>query len=95
MGGGFGTSRKDFSIGDSTGDFDITGVVGGLSGGYDRQFGNIVAGIEGDFSGSSVSGSKNCPNPAFVCQTDSGWIATVRPRCGQEWATLSIVFCLM
>jgi outer membrane immunogenic protein len=82
LGGGFGTSRKDFSTGSSTGDFDTTGVIGGLSAGYDRQFGNIVAGLESDFSGSGVAGSKNCPNPAFICQTDSPWIATVRPRVG-------------
>jgi outer membrane immunogenic protein len=82
LGGGFGTSRKDFSTGSSTGDFDTTGVIGGLSAGYDLQFGNVVAGLESDFSGSSVSGSTNCPNSAFVCSTDSPWIATVRPRVG-------------
>jgi len=37
IGGDFGTSRKDFSQGTTTNDFTMSGVVGGLTVGYNQQ----------------------------------------------------------
>jgi outer membrane immunogenic protein len=81
-GDGFGNSRKNFSAGTSTGDFKIDGAIGGGTVGYDKQWGNIVAGLEGDFSWSGVDGRTSCPNRAATCETNTTWLATVRPRIG-------------
>lgn len=67
-GGGFGSSlKKAFSNGNQTPDFKVDGAFGGGTVGYDKQWGNIVAGLEGDFSWSDVHGSANCP------PTQHGW----------------------
>ena len=54
IGGGFWTSRKDFSQGTTTNDFTMSGVVGGLAAGYNQQFGSIVVGLVGDISASGI-----------------------------------------
>lgn len=82
LGYGIGSTRKDFSNGTTTGDFAVDGVIGGGTVGYNQQWGNFVAGLEGDFSGSAISGSASCPNPAFTCETNTHWLATLRPRIG-------------
>ncbi|MGA7325106.1 MAG: hypothetical protein WBX25_11615, partial [Rhodomicrobium sp.] len=83
IGGGIGTSRKDWSDPSATtGNFTVDGVIGGGTAGYNMQWGHLVAGLEADFSGSAVSGSANCGNPAFTCATNTDWLATVRPRVG-------------
>jgi opacity protein-like surface antigen len=56
VGGGFGTSRKDFIQGTTTSDFNTSGVIGGLTAGYNHQFGSVVAGLEGDISASGIKG---------------------------------------
>lgn len=81
-GGGFGSSQKTFSNGMQTPEFKVDGAIVGGTVGYNKQWGNIVAGLEGDFSWSEVHGSANCPNPVFTCQTNATWLATLRPRVG-------------
>ncbi|MGH7075548.1 MAG: OmpA family protein [Stellaceae bacterium] len=60
--------------------------AGGLFGGhigYDWQFGNIVAGIEGDAEGADVSQSVNrTAFPSFHMNTDMDFDASVRGRLG-------------
>jgi len=95
-GGGFGTSRKDFApalgqTATTTGDFSVGGALGGVFAGYNRQWGNFVGGIEADFSGTGIDGKTNCPNPRFTCETNTGWLATVRPRLGYVFGS-SMVF---
>jgi outer membrane immunogenic protein len=83
LGGGFGESRRDFTPPEgTTGTYGISGVTGGVTAGYNWQINNIVAGIEGDFSGSDVDGSHNCPATSHACETYSNWLGTVRPRVG-------------
>jgi outer membrane immunogenic protein len=83
VGGGFGTSRKDFLYpGTTTNDFTISGAIGGGTAGYNQQFGSFVAGLEGDISGSGVQGETNCGNPRFNCGTKNNWLATLRGRFG-------------
>jgi outer membrane immunogenic protein len=86
-GGGFGTSRKDFTpapriAGPTTGDFSVGGALGGLFAGFNKQWGNFVVSLEADFSGTGIDGSTTCPNSRFTCETNTGWLATVRPRLG-------------
>ena len=39
-----------------------------------------VLGVEGDFDWADISGDTDCPNPAFSCQSELDWFATVRAR---------------
>jgi outer membrane immunogenic protein len=82
IGGAFGTSRKDFFNGLSTGNFNTSGVIGGFTTGYNRQFGPAVVGLEADISGTDVQGQTSSPNPLFNYGTQNHWLATVRGRLG-------------
>jgi outer membrane immunogenic protein len=75
-GGGFGSSNWD-----STGSRNVSGGVIGGTAGYNYQFGQVVAGIEGDIDWSGINGSTNnsCP---LGCKTSNTWLATVRGRLG-------------
>ncbi len=70
---------------------DPGGVVGGAQAGYNYQMGCFVVGIEADFSGSGMSGSKSIspipheggPDPGVLSTQESiNWFGTVRPRLG-------------
>jgi len=61
------------------------GVLGGVTIGYNYQFGRWVAGLEGDFSGSDVKGDFNgvAPGPVTVhLGARLNWLATARARLG-------------
>jgi len=87
-GGDFGTSRKNFGDGRSTGSFDTDGATGGITAGYNKQFQNIVVGFEGDISASNVEGDTSHPNPAFNYYTKNDWMGTVRPRVGYAFGSV-------
>lgn len=65
------------------------GVLGGVQIGFNRQIGSWVWGVEADFSGTDLSGSKTVlvppvgafPNLSNVSQ-DMDWFGTVRLRAG-------------
>jgi outer membrane immunogenic protein len=69
-----------------------TGIVGGVQAGYNYQMGRFVAGIEADFTGSAMSGSKSVsPIPftdgstfpgAVSAHEETNWFGTLRPRLG-------------
>jgi outer membrane immunogenic protein len=61
------------------------GVLGGVTVGYNRQFGAWVAGLEGDFSLADVRGSFDgvAPGPVTVhVDAKLSWLATARARLG-------------
>jgi outer membrane immunogenic protein len=69
---------------ESTG-IDIDGAFGGLTAGYNFQFGNFVAGIEGDISVSDINGSAlgdTFPCVDEGCTLDVNWFGTGRLRAG-------------
>ena len=68
--------------GDTQSNFTIDGAIGGGTLGYNKQLGDIVLGLEADFSWSSVGGKTSCANTVFTCETNTTWLATVRPRAG-------------
>jgi outer membrane immunogenic protein len=73
-GGGWGTSTwSGFSSFNTSG-----GLIGGTVG-YNRQFGPLVAGIEGDLDWANIKGGGIC---TFGCQTTDNWLGTVRGRLG-------------
>ena len=75
-GGGFGSSNWD-----STGSRDVSGGLIGGTIGYNYQFGQVVAGIEGDVDCSGINGTTNNSCPPG-CKTSNTWLATVRGRLG-------------
>ena len=68
------------------------GIVGGVQAGYNYQMGRFVAGIEADFSGSAISGSKSASPVLFTdgstvrgavsANQETNWFGTLRPRLG-------------
>jgi outer membrane immunogenic protein len=75
-GGGFGSSSWD-----RTGSRDIGGGLIGGTVGYNWQFGQAVAGVEGDFGWADINGSTNT-NCAAGCKTSDSWLGTARGRLG-------------
>jgi outer membrane immunogenic protein len=75
-GGDFGSSNWD-----STGSRNVSGGLIGGTVGYNYQFGQVVAGVEGDVDWSGINGTTNnsCP---LGCKTSNTWLATVRGRLG-------------
>jgi outer membrane immunogenic protein len=75
-GGAFGSSSWD-----STGGFDVSGGLLGLTAGYNWQAGTFVFGLEGDVDWTNIKGTTF----AFCapgCETSNSWLATVRGRVG-------------
>lgn len=83
-GGGWGEIDWAFVNGPSA-TWDSGGGIAGATIGYNFQSGPWLLGVEGDFDWADISGSIDCPNPAFSCQSDLDWFATFRGRAG--WAT--------
>jgi outer membrane immunogenic protein len=64
---------------------DPHGFVGGVRGGYNRQFGSVVAGIEGEILKSGVSGGVTDTQPDFAgdrFDADVTWIGLLAGRLG-------------
>ena len=71
-----------------------SGVFGGIQGGYNYQYCNFVFGIEADFSGSGISGTKTVSpitmnnglpyagGGSLRTHQDTSWFGTLRPRIG-------------
>jgi outer membrane immunogenic protein len=65
IGGGWATDKMSEStafVPPQTGSASLgeSGVIGGAHAGYNWQFGSMVAGLEGDFEGTSLRKSSNC-----------------------------------
>ena len=92
VGGGFGSSRNAFSIagfGLPSFDTSLVGAVGGAEAGYNWQTGPLVLGLEANFEGSGLSGSRTAPCIPLLCGALSAsyaqkltWFGTLRPRIG-------------
>jgi outer membrane immunogenic protein len=76
---------------------DPTGTIAGAQGGFNWQRGNVVVGVEGDYSASDMNGIKvirpiiqnngtpfpgAAPGNNIVSHQDTDWISTVRGRLG-------------
>jgi outer membrane immunogenic protein len=93
VGAAFGSSRNAFSIagfGLPTFSTPLPGVVGGGEVGYNWQTGPWVLGLEANFEGSGLSGSRNAPCLPPLCggalaasyAQKLPWFGTLRPRVG-------------
>ena len=86
---GYGWGDNTFTyvggVGPPQENVDVSGLVGGVTLGANRQFGNIVLGLEGDISYSGISGktlSATRPCIAEGCTEDVDWFGTGRVRLG-------------
>ncbi len=92
---GYGWGNADVSIPlyPSAFTLDTNGFVGGGHLGYNFQRGNVVFGIEGDFSGSGVSGDHLSGNGAGEkYNIDENWRASLRGRLGYTVAPNMLLF---
>jgi outer membrane immunogenic protein len=84
-GGAWGSSTHDFLPLGTHGSFDVSGGLFGGTLGYNYQAGQFLAGIEGDLSWASSSGS-TAGAPTLCtggpCTTKLNWLSTVRGRVG-------------
>lgn len=71
-------------------DWDTDGGTFGATLGYNFQTGPWMIGVEGDFDWADIGGSIDCPNPAFSCNSELDWFATLRGRAG--WSTGRFLF---
>jgi outer membrane immunogenic protein len=94
-GGAWGRSRHDSlsqisPLNNFTPWFDVSGGLAGIEYGCNQQFGgNLVFGVEGDFSWTNKKGSSFdtglAGNPTFRSETKEKWISTSRARFGWAW----------
>lgn len=87
IGYGFGDSQHFNGPGAATDEFDIDGIIGGGSVGYNWQFGSFVAGLEATFSAADIEGETET-SATFgcsinnECRTEVDWLATGEARLG-------------
>jgi outer membrane immunogenic protein len=85
---GFGSyHHRNDNNGGRTRDFDMNGIVGGITAGYNWQTRGsaFVFGLETDFSFSGVKGGDDDPAwgcGGLPCTASVKWFGTVRPRAG-------------
>jgi outer membrane immunogenic protein len=62
---------------------DFDGVIGGVQGGFNYQFGRWVAGIEGEWGATNADGTGPCiSSAAITCGVDVKWLAMHTGRLG-------------
>ncbi len=86
-GGAWGTSEHTFP-GGTHGPFDISGGLVGGTVGYNWQSGNLVLGLEGDYSWADIHGSTTGVPTACLggsCDTTIRSFGTARGRVGYAW----------
>lgn len=103
VGGFIGTATADtgwsylgatnLSLADPFTSVHAAGFIGGGTWGYNRQFGQVVAGFETDLGWSNARGGRSdaCPSGfLFNCDASLGWLATITGRLGYAFDRLLI-----
>lgn len=83
---GLATGNTQGEVHDFTTDYEVSGALYGVQAGWLGQWGNVVAGIEGTYSGANIQGNDGaCVSFIIVlasCQREVNWLATVVGRAG-------------
>lgn len=82
---GYGMDKDvslDFPSGNSSGNFDMTGYVAGIQGGYNWAVSGLVMGVEADASAADVNGDTSCPSPGGTCKATMDQLYTLQGRIG-------------
>jgi len=85
--GGYGFGKSNWTntaTGISTGDFNLTGPLAGVTLGYNMQTGVWVWGLEADLDASWIKGSTTTACGGG-CSTQNTWLGTARGRIGYAW----------
>ena len=82
IGGTLGGATANFDFSRSSDTIDGSGVLGGVTGGYNWQNGPIVIGLEGDVLGAGISGSGRFNSGANVANPNIDAMADLRLRAG-------------
>jgi outer membrane immunogenic protein len=77
---GGGTGTFDFSQSNSS--IDASGMLGGVTGGYNWQTGAFVFGVEGDALASGIGGSQHFAGGANIAKPDMDAMLNLRARVG-------------
>jgi len=78
--GGYGWGSSTWNI-PATGRFDTSGGLVGGTLGYNYQFGQVVAGLEGDIDWADINGTTTTACP-LGCKTSDDYLGTFRGRLG-------------
>ena len=76
---------------------DPSGILGGVYGGYNYQWGHIVLGIDGDYSWGKLTGSGSDASPLIAGDVAThhekiNWVATVTGRLGYAFNNQWMLF---
>lgn len=82
IGGTLGGATANFDSSQSNATIDSSGVLGGITGGWNWQNGPIVISFEGDALGAGISGSGRFNNGANVANPNIDAMADLRLRAG-------------
>ncbi len=82
LGGTLGANFQDVDITGTKGSIGGSGLLGGVTGGYNWQNGPIVIGFEGDVLAQDVSGSHTFDNGAYTARASQGTTGDIRLRAG-------------
>jgi outer membrane immunogenic protein len=89
-GGGWGRTDWYFNVVGTTANHDTSGGLAGGQIGYNWQANQWVFGVEADGDWANINGSTLCPNPAFICASNTRDLASFRGRVG--WAAGPVLF---
>jgi len=81
IGGAFGSSSWTDPFSGFNDSPSTAGFIGGGQVGYNYQINSLVIGVEGDFSGTTLSGSTTDP-AGFTHSTSTDWTSTVTGKLG-------------
>jgi outer membrane immunogenic protein len=82
IGGTLGGATANFDFSQSSTPAEASGVLGGITGGYNWQNGPIVLGLEGDALAAGISGSERFNHGANSANPDIDAMADLRLRAG-------------
>jgi outer membrane immunogenic protein len=87
LNGGIVWNRYNWTntAGITSGDFNGSGSLFGVTLGYNRQVNNIVFGLEGDWDWSGSKATATNAACGGTCQTEARWLSTLRGRLGFAW----------
>lgn len=82
LGGTLGGATANFDFSQTGNDIGASGVLGGVTAGWNWQNGPIVLGLEGDALGANISGSERFNSGANVAQPNIDAMLNLRARAG-------------
>ena len=92
LGGTVGGATVSYDFSPANGSIDSSGVLGGVIGGWSWQRGPVVVGIEGDFLGADISGSRHFNAGANLASPNIDTMADLRVRAGYAITPRVLVF---